>query len=95
MSKTEINAEQVDKGTVIAVAAVAVAVVGIVLMAVHRGPKDKKTASHDPAVFDDLAKRKPAGGRRVRRRDPRADGHATPMGGTGRVSSAPAFYSYK
>ncbi|ERF57594.1 hypothetical protein H639_06273, partial [Cutibacterium avidum TM16] len=26
---------------------------------------------------------------------PGADGHATPMGGTGRVSTAPAFYSYK
>ena len=95
MSKLEINPEEIDKGTLIAVTVAAVAVAGIALVAVRKGPKDKKTGSHDPSLFETLATRKPAGGRRARRRDPRADGHATPMGGTGRGATAPAFYSYK
>ncbi|BCQ01714.1 hypothetical protein TPCV2_08830 [Cutibacterium avidum] len=95
MSKLEINPEEIDRGPLIAIAVAAVAVVGIALVAVRKGPKDTKTGSHDPSLFENLSKRKPAGGRKARRRDPRADGHATPMGGTGRVSTAPAFYSYK
>ena len=79
MSKLEINPEEIDKGTLIAVTVAAVAVAGIALVAVRKGPKDKKTGSHDPSLFENLSKRKPAG----------------PMGGTGRVSTAPAFYSYK
>ena len=86
MSKLEINPEEIDRGPLIAIAVAAVAVVGIALVAVRKGPKDTKTGSHDPSLFENLSKRKPAGG---------ADGHATPMGGTGRVSTAPAFYSYK
>ncbi|WP_408640114.1 hypothetical protein [Cutibacterium equinum] len=93
--KSQNNPEQTDKGSLVAVAVAAVAIVGIALIAGRKGSKDKKTGSHDPSLFEDLSKRTPSGGRRASRRDPRADGHATPMGGTGRVSTAPAFYSYK
>ncbi|REB69585.1 hypothetical protein CP880_07955 [Cutibacterium namnetense] len=95
MNTPEINSEEIDKGTLIAVAVAAVTVVGIALVAARKGPADKKTDSQDPSLFENLAKRRPFGGRITHRRDPRADGHATPMGGTGRVSTAPDFYSYK
>ena len=62
MSKLEINPEEIDKGTLIAVTVAAVAVAGIALVAVRKGPKDKKTGSHDPSLFENLSKRKPAGG---------------------------------
>ncbi|ERF57573.1 hypothetical protein H639_06278, partial [Cutibacterium avidum TM16] len=45
MSKLEINPEEIDKGTLIAVTVAAVAVAGIALVAVRKGPKDKKTGS--------------------------------------------------
>ncbi|MES6220241.1 hypothetical protein U6L75_01250 [Cutibacterium acnes] len=95
MSKPEVNPEEINKGTLVAVAVAAVAVIGIALTATRKGPKDRKTGSQDPSLFENLATRKPSGGRVTQRRDPRADGHATPMGGTGRVSTAPDFYSYK
>ena len=95
MSKLEINPEEIDRGPLIAIAVAAVAVVGLALVAVRKGPTATQPGSHDPSLFENLSKRKPAGGRKARRRDPRADGHSTPMCGTGRVSTAPAFYSYK
>ena len=57
MSKLEINPEEIDKGTLIAVTVAAVAVAGIALVAVRKGPKDKKTGSHDPSLFENLSKR--------------------------------------
>ena len=72
MSKLEINPEEIDRGPLIAIAVAAVAVVGIALVAVRKGPKDTKTGSHDPSLFENLSKRKPAGGRKARRRDPPA-----------------------
>ena len=95
MRRTETNPEEIDKGTLIAVTVAVVAMVGIALVALRKGPKDKKTGSQDPSLFENHAQRKPSGGRVTQRRDPRADGHSTPMGGTGRVSTAPDFYSYK
>ena len=55
MSKLEINPEEIDKGTLIAVTVAAVAVAGIALVAVRKGPKDKKTGSHDPSLFENLS----------------------------------------
>ncbi|MSS44801.1 hypothetical protein FYJ43_01755 [Cutibacterium sp. WCA-380-WT-3A] len=93
MSKTDIRPEEITKGTLITVAVAAVAIVGIAVVALRKGPRDK--GSQDPSLFENLAQRKPSGGRVTRRRDPRADGHATPLCGIGRVSTAPDFYSYK
>ena len=50
MSKLEINPEEIDRGPLIAIAVAAVAVVGIALVAVRKGPKDTKTGSHDPSA---------------------------------------------
>ena len=40
MSKLEINPEEIDRGSLIAIAVAAVAVAGIALVAVRKGPKD-------------------------------------------------------
>jgi len=93
MSKPEVNPEEINKGTLVAVAVAAVAVIGIALKAMRKCPKDRKTGSQDQSLFENLATRKPSGGRVTQRRAPRADGHATPMGGTGRGSTATDLYS--
>ena len=56
MSKLEINPEEIDRGPLIAIAVAAVAVVGIALVAVRKGPKDTKTGSHDPSLFENLSR---------------------------------------
>ena len=63
MSKPEVNPEEINKGTLVAVAVAAVAVIGIALKAMRKGPKDRKTGSQDPSLFENLATRKPSGGR--------------------------------
>ena len=48
MSKPEVNPEEINKGTLVAVAVAAVAVIGIALKAMRKGRKHRKTSSHDP-----------------------------------------------
>ena len=51
MNTPEINSEEIDKGTLIAVAVAAVTVVGIALVAARKGPADKKTGSQDLSLI--------------------------------------------
>lgn len=81
-----------SRNIIVAVAATVLA--GGIILALSRrsGGPSKGSSNTDDANLRDLQKRKPAGGRRTRRNDPYADGHATPAGGTGRPGNAPAYY---
>ena len=46
MSKPEVNPEEINKGTLVAVAVAAVAVIGIALIAMRKGPKDRLSLIH-------------------------------------------------
>ncbi|APZ09946.1 hypothetical protein [Acidipropionibacterium acidipropionici] len=78
-----------SRNTFVAVAAVVLAG-GIVIARSRRsGRSSSEVGDKD---LRHLQKRKPTGGRRTRRADPYADGHATPAGGDTRPKGAPAYF---
>lgn len=75
--------------SVVAVAAAAALIVGL------RAPRRARVEESTETRLADLAHAAPSGGRRTTRRDPHADGHATPAGGLGRVDGAPAYFTHE
>ncbi|AXE39957.1 hypothetical protein [Acidipropionibacterium virtanenii] len=78
-----------SRNTIVAVAAALLA--GGLIIALKRRP-EKRRSDADLGDLRDLQKRKPSGGRRTRRNDPYADGHATPAGGDARPKTAPDYF---
>lgn len=92
----DIDPEDIDGRIVLAVAAAGLLVgIRVLRRCRRKSAARRRRRARDPRHLDDLASRKPKGGRVARRRDPHADGHATPAAGESRISSAPEFYSYK
>ena len=81
--------------TIIAsVAVAAVTIVAATVLAKARSGADPRIDATTTASLKTLRRTRPSGGRHTRRRDPLADGHATPAAGLNSVRQAPKYFTY-